>query len=321
MRIRQLVFICLVMLSVFSLPTDILANNGKAPDKADPQADVEKESSNPVVEDISEQRDQTSEATKKSAKNKDDDASKVVEESINQGEQNSQEASGKENQVDKGSKNKKSSSKNKDETTLPAQASDQASEVTEKVEKVAATKKDAVEKKVEDKQHGKNRNLEGSVEKSSESNKKQNPQTNSQNDKTKNINADEEADEEEDLLPTKFEEKSTSGKDDQKTSVSDSGENIDFKNEQIEKPLSNSEPIKDPYTHRQKVMHASFPSPISTSGGDTGPQTGFSFMVKGNLPGLVMFFDSESQIIRSKAEFLRDQWVNAPPTEPPKVAS
>lgn len=290
MRIRPLIYFFLVVLAVFFLPTNAFANNENLPEKAASQVDAEKESSNPVAE-----------------------------ETLEQGEQISQEVTGKEKQSNSESENTEPVSKNKVSTTLPPQVTDQATGQTDKLERELTSKKKAVQKQVEAELSGKKGKLKNLADKNSKNNKVQNTQTNTKDEKPEN------------------EKKPMNGKEVLQTSVTDSGEKIVRKNnnqytsvddnnldkqEHGEQPLSIPEPKKDPNAQGliMKAVSLPSPTPVNTSGGDLGSQTSFSLLVKGNLPGFLMFF-SESQIIGTRSELLRDQWVNAPPAEPPKVAS
>ncbi len=311
MRIRPLVYIFLVVLAVFLLPADTLANNGNSSEKAAPQAN-DKESSNPVAEEASEKGKQASQAVKEATK-KGQGSSDNPGEMSNHDKQVSKGMTDKEDPSDKVSDLAEHESKDENSKTLPPQANDQATEQTEKLEREVASKKEKVKQQVEDKLHGKKGRSKSTVEKSSKIDEEQTTQT---NDKSKNVG------------------NPTQGKEVSQISVTDSGD----KTVQTNKPSAseddmtpdekeqsgNSKSIPKPSedSDRQELMirPGSLPSPASTSGSDYGGQTSFSSVVKGDLPNPLMFF-SKSQVIGKRSEVLRDQWVNAPPAEPPKIAS
>ncbi|SEA01651.1 hypothetical protein SAMN05421743_102222 [Thalassobacillus cyri] len=322
MRTRPLLYVCLMVLAVFFLPADTFANIGNTPEQASPHADVEIESSNPVAEETSEKGEETSQAVKEQAAEKGSQASETAEEASNHGKQISQETTGKNIQLNKESE---PAEPVKDKTsTLPPQASDKASELTNELKRKADSKKAADKKQVEDKPQDEKGRSKRSVEKSSGKGEEQPAKT----DKHNNSSADDQADKKEDLQPVGAEAESTSERVD--TSAADSGEantqknstaiNQQPKKQEQEEPAPLPEPSKDPIAQIHMTKPASFPSPVSSSGGDFGGQTTFS-LIKGNLPGSFQFVASNSQTIGKRSEFLTDQWVNAPPAEPPKAAS
>ncbi|MGP4107732.1 hypothetical protein [Virgibacillus sp. L01] len=310
MRIRPLVYFCLMVLAVFLLPVDTLANNGSSSEKAAPQAN-DKELTN-VAEEASEKGKQASQAVKEATK-KGKGSSDNPGESSNHDKQVSKGMTDKEKPSDKASDHAEPESKDENSKTLPPQANDQTTEQTEKLEREVASKKEKVKKQVEDKLHGKKGRSKSTVDKSSKINEEQTTQT---NDNSKNVGN-----------PTK-------GKEVPQISVTDSGDKTVQTNKQSaseddmtpdEKEQSGNlksipKPNEDPVSQEIMIKPGSLPSPASTSGSDYGGQTSFSSVVKGDLPNPLMFF-SKSQVIGKRSEVLWDQWVNAPPAEPPKIAS
>ncbi|SDR01265.1 hypothetical protein [Virgibacillus salinus] len=312
MRIRPLVYCCLMVLAVFLLPADTLANNGNSPEKATSQAN-DKESSNPVAEEVSKKGKQTSQDAKETT-NKGQESPEIPEESSNHNKQVSKGTTDKENASNKASEHAESESKDKDSKTLPPQANDQATEQTEKLEQEVAPKKEKVKKQVEDKLHGKKGMSKSTVEKSSNIDEEQTTQA---KDNSKNVENPMQSKEMSRISVADSGDKTVQNNNKQSTSEND---NILVEQEQRRKSKSIPKPNEDPVSQELMIKPGSLPSPASTSGGDYGGQTSFSSVVKGDLPNSLMFF-SKSQVIGKRSEVLRDQWVNAPPAEPPKIAS
>ncbi|WP_028784374.1 hypothetical protein [Thalassobacillus devorans] len=324
MRTRPLLYVCLMVLAVFFLPTDTFANNGITPEQATPQADAEKESlSNPVAEEASEKGEATSQSAKEQAAEQVNQASETAEGASAHGQQISQETTGKNIQPKKESGPAVPAVKDKT-STLPSQASDKASEMTNELKRAASNRKTAKKQIEENPQDEKGRSKR-SVEKSFGKGEEQPASTDKHH---KDSSADDQTDKTEDLQPAEAEAGSTNGK--VETSAADSGEaknpvnnaadNQQPDKQEQEEPAPLPEPRKDPIAQIHMTKPASFPSPVSSSGGDFGGQTTFS-LIKGNLPGSFLFVASNSQTIGIRSEFLTDQWVNAPPAEPPKNAS
>ncbi|MBP1950225.1 hypothetical protein [Virgibacillus litoralis] len=312
MRIRPLVYCCIMVLAVFLLPADTLANNGNPPEKAASQAN-DKESSSPVAEDVSKKGKQTSQAAKEATK-KGQGSSDIPEESSNHDKQVSKGTTVTEKPSDKASDHAEPQLKDKDSKTLPPQANDQATEQTEKLEREVASKKEKVKKQDKDKLHGKKGRSKSTVEKSSKNDEEQTTQT---NDSSENKEDPMRVNEVPRTSVTDSGDKASQTINKQSTSKDDMSPD-----EKEQSGKSKSIPIPNEDSERQELMikPGSLPSSASTSGGDFGGQTSFSSVVKGDLPNPLMFF-SKSQVIGKRSEVLRDQWVNAPPAEPPKIAS
>ncbi|GGC95945.1 hypothetical protein GCM10007216_28400 [Thalassobacillus devorans] len=311
MRTRPLLYVCLMVLAVFFLPADTFANNGNTLEQASPQAD--EETSNPVAVEAAEKGGETSQAAKKQAAEKVSQASDTAETASSHGK----ETTGNINKQDKKDKHAEDAA----DKPLPPQANEKASETGDKVKQEAAQKKETVKKAVTDNPHENKGRSNRPVEKSSAKNEEPATKTN-----TPKSSKDKQADGKKDLQPVEAEAEPTKVK--VEPSAADQGDSKapvpaddQERNKQgQEQSAPQPEPRKKPIAQIHMTKPASFPSPVSSGGGDLGGKTAFSF-IKGNLPDSFLLVAAHSQTIGMRSDFLTDQWVNAPPAEPPKTAS
>ncbi|MFG6119946.1 hypothetical protein [Thalassobacillus sp. B23F22_16] len=317
MRKRPLLYVFLMVLAVFFLPADTFANNGKTPEQASPQADEYKETSTPVAEEAAEKGEETSQAAKEQAAEKESQASETAEAASSHGKQTSQETTGNIYKDDRKNKHAEDAA----DKSFPPQANDKASETADKVKREAAQKKETVKKAVIDKPYEDKGRSNRPVEKTSATKEEPATKTN-----TQKSSKDNQADGKEELQPVEAEAEPTNVK--VEPSAADQGaskapvpaDDQERNKQEQEEPAPQPEPREKPIAQIHMTKPASFPSPVSSGGGDLGGQTSFS-LIKGNLPGSFLLVAAHSQTIGMRSDFLTDQWVNAPPAEPPKNAS